>query len=241
MRITSIDIETTGIKSETSQVLQIGAVVFETTSETFKPLGTYNKVIFHKEIHGNPFAIQMNAEIIKKIAIIGESYYDNVKKYYDVIASVGKPEYDKNIATWLHNDIKEKETIGMPPEMIAEDFYQFLITHEAYYIDETFQKRHFNVTGKNFWGFDNNFLVKLPNWKLFFHRRSFDPANLYYNPNDIVLPSLAECKKRCMEMLQNEESEELRNLFTSSEVTHDALDDAMDVAKLVWYKVRLRS
>lgn len=234
MRITSIDIETTGLNPESSQILQIGAVIFDTNSETFTPLGTYNKVIFHKEIHGEPFVIQMNSEIIKKIAILGNEYYRKYTEYLRV-TSPDTVDFDLENARAITARVNEIEKFGRMPEDIAEDFYQFLLVNEGYYIDEKTKKRHFNVAGKNFWAFDNNFLKKLPKWKLFFHRRSFDPSNLYYKPQDVVLPSLQECKERCMKMLENEKNEEIRNLFTSSIVTHDALDDAMDVAKLIWY------
>lgn len=237
MRITSIDIETTGLNPSTSQVLQIGAVIFDTTDKEFTPLATYNKVVYHREIHGEPFAIQMNSEIIKKIAICGDEYY-RAKRDYE--KEVSKLSSNSEKANRFLCKQQELELVGRTPEDIAEDFYQFLITNGGYYIIEGQQKRHFNVTGKNFWAFDNNFLKLLPNWKLFFHRRSFDPANLYYEPQDEVLPSLQQCKERCMKMLELESDKELRNLFKNSEVTHDALDDAMDVAKLVWYKTTQR-
>lgn len=236
MRITSIDIETTGLNPSTSQVLQIGAVIFDTSDKIFTPIATYNKVVYHREIHGEPFAIQMNSEIIKKIAICGDEYY-RAKRDYEKETSKLSSNSDKG--TRLLYKQKELECIGRTPEDIAEDFYQFLIINGGYYILEGQQKRHFNVTGKNFWAFDNQFLKLLPNWKLFFHRRSFDPANLYYEPQDEVLPTLQQCKERCMKMLEYEANEELKNLFTNSIVTHDALDDAMDVAKLVWYKTRV--
>lgn len=234
MRITSIDIETTGLNPDKSQVLQIGAVIFDTDSSLFHPIATYNKVVYHKEIHGEPFAIQMNAKIIKKIAICGDEYYRKRNEYQNEIRETLNNHTEKAIR--LLAGCKELELVGRTPEDISEDFYQFLITNGGYYIDDKSQKRHFNVTGKNFWGFDNNFLKLLPNWKLYFHRRSFDPANLYYEPQDQCLPSLQQCKERCMKMLESETETEIKNLFTSSDVTHDALDDAMDVAKLVWYK-----
>lgn len=227
MRIISIDIETTGLNPNKSQILQIGAVIFDTNTSTFQTYGTYNKVIFHKEIYGDPFAIQMNSEIIKKIALNGQRYFYLSNKIANATQQEDVKEYLK--------EFNELENIGKTINDIAFDFFNFIITNGGYYINEK-QKREFNITGKNFWAFDNNFLEKLPNWSFLPHRRSFDPSNLYFNLTDKVLPSLTECKERCIELLKDEEDEEVRNLFTSSVVTHDALDDAMDVAKLVWYK-----
>ena len=148
MRITSIDIETTGLNPSTSQVLQIGAVIFDTTDKEFTSLATYNKVVYHREIHGEPFAIQMNLEIIKKIAICGDEYY-RAKRDYE--KEISKLSYNSERAKRFLCKQQELELVGRTPEDIAEDFYQFLITNGGYYIIEGQQKRHFNVTGKNFW------------------------------------------------------------------------------------------
>ena len=75
--------------------------------------------------------------------------------------------------------------------------------------------------GKNFNAFDKIFLERLPKWKLFFYLRSrvIDPAIYFVDWfNDESLPSLGKCKERA-------------NI--SGVVTHNALEDAIDVLLLL--------
>jgi DNA polymerase III alpha subunit (gram-positive type) len=60
MRYLAIDIETTGLDENYCQILEIGAVV-EPGGESFQ---TY---IEHPYIQGDPFALNMNAQIIERI------------------------------------------------------------------------------------------------------------------------------------------------------------------------------
>jgi oligoribonuclease len=78
-----------------------------------------------------------------------------------------------------------------------------------------------NVAGKNFASFDRNFLVKLPAWtsKIQMRQRIMDPAILFMEwITDESLPNLNTCLNRA-------------NL--SGEVTHDAVDDAVDVVRVI--------
>ena len=82
-------------------------------------------------------------------------------------------------------------------------------------------KTYLNCAGKNFAGFDKKFLEKLPRWKQVFSIRSrvLDPGILYVNwINDESVPSLDECKKRA---------------GIDGVVTHNAVEDAMDVVMLL--------
>lgn len=81
-----------------------------------------------------------------------------------------------------------------------------------------------DVAGKNFASFDKNFLVKLPNWTshVQMRQRILDPAILFMDwKTDKSLPNLGECLNRA---------------GYSSEVSHDALDDAMDVVRVIRWK-----
>jgi len=53
-----------------------------------------------------------------------------------------------------------------------------------------------------------------------FSHRSLDPGSMYVREDDIDVPNLEECKRRS-------------GIFDNNLVSHDALDDAMDVALLV--------
>ena len=78
-----------------------------------------------------------------------------------------------------------------------------------------------NVAGKNFGTFDNVFLKKLPWWQklIIAKQRILDPAMLFLDwDNDEELPSLTICKDRA---------------GVEGVVTHDALEDAMDVVEVL--------
>jgi oligoribonuclease (3'-5' exoribonuclease) len=73
--------------------------------------------------------------------------------------------------------------------------------------------------GKNFSGFDKQFLYKLPGFKLRFSHRAIDPAMLYWKPDiDDKLPGMELCLERA-------------GLYPA--VSHVALEDAEQVIKLV--------
>lgn len=77
-----------------------------------------------------------------------------------------------------------------------------------------------NVAGKNYSGFDKRFLEKLEGWNTIkFSHRVIDPSILYMDwDNDTELPNLDECLKRA-------------NI--NKTVSHNALDDAMDIVNLL--------
>jgi len=78
-----------------------------------------------------------------------------------------------------------------------------------------------NVAGKNFASFDKNFLVKLPNWtsRIQIRQRIMDPAILFMAwKTDQSLPNLNWCIERA---------------GLSGEVSHDAVDDAIDVVRVI--------
>jgi hypothetical protein len=75
-----------------------------------------------------------------------------------------------------------------------------------------------NIAGKNFAVFDKLFLEQLPAWRedisYLCERRYLDPSILYVDwKTDKKLPSLDECLKRA---------------GVNTNVTHDALQDAID-------------
>lgn len=78
--------------------------------------------------------------------------------------------------------------------------------------------RPVTVAGKNFGSFDLQFLKRLPNWNLRLHHRHFDPAVLYYQPGDSVIPDLNLCCVRS---------------GLDYKTNHTAVDDAIFTARLV--------
>jgi len=106
------------------------------------------------------------------------------------------------------------------PEELAEEFKTFLVNN-GFSLEEKGYVR-LVAAGKNFANFDLQFLNLLPNWRdhIRISNMILDPAMYYINfATDNILPSLEECKKRAG--------------LEDTTVTHDALNDAMDVVRLL--------
>lgn len=73
MKYISLDIETTGLEKETSQVLQVGMILVDTKIHDFNtPLEVYESIEFNiypkgGKIQGDLFALNMNSKIIECI------------------------------------------------------------------------------------------------------------------------------------------------------------------------------
>jgi DNA polymerase III alpha subunit (gram-positive type) len=67
MNYVSIDIETTGLNPFLDQVLEFAAVADDFESP-IDDLPIFQRLIKRERVHGNPFAMSMNAEILKAIS-----------------------------------------------------------------------------------------------------------------------------------------------------------------------------
>lgn len=104
---------------------------------------------------------------------------------------------------------------------LAGQFKEFLINNGFEANDEK-GSVWLIAAGKNFAAFDLAFLKSLPNWHkhIRISQQILDPAIYYVNfAEDDKLPSLEECKMRAG--------------FEDTIVTHDALNDALDVVRLL--------
>jgi oligoribonuclease len=175
MKYLSIDIETTGLNPETSQILQIGLILEDTNKLLpFCNIPKLNLIIRQKEIKGSLKALTMNAELIARICSYEEADYAiratmernlNASFIYEEFAT-------QYITDWLR-------TNGF--------------THGSN------DKITVNVAGKNFGVFDKLFLENLPGWneQIQTRNRILDPAILYVDwKMDDTLPSLNQCKER---------------------------------------------
>jgi oligoribonuclease (3'-5' exoribonuclease) len=117
----------------------------------------------------------------------------------------------KKLANWQKIDVRVCR-----PENLFKVFHTFLILH-GYEVDQSNMIK-VNAAGKNFAAFDKRFLDKLPNDHVIFRHRTLDPAILYLDPFDDVIPDTKECYLRA---------------GMSDEVAHTALDDALGVVKLL--------
>lgn len=180
MRYVSLDVETTGLNPETCQVIEIGAVCDDMSipwDEVKAREGAFHCIVHHDQIRGEPFALQMNVDILREMI--------------------------------------SEETVR--PEKVAGNFRNWLNLRGWGHRDRVL------FAGKNF-AYDKSMLTKLPDWSRLipsFHR-NLDPAMLFLDPiNDEVPPSLGECLKRMG--------------ASDSIVKHRAVDDAIDVVRLLRY------
>jgi DNA polymerase III epsilon subunit-like protein len=100
------------------------------------------------------------------------------------------------------------------PALAVERFNAWLSNYPDY------PKDLVNFAGKNFAAFDLQFLKCLPDWDniIKYRHRIIDPAMLFWRAGDKSLPGSKECLKRA---------------GIGGEVAHTALEDAMDVVKVV--------
>jgi DNA polymerase III epsilon subunit-like protein len=108
----------------------------------------------------------------------------------------------------------------LPVNLVARSFAMWLSSN-AVYADEGSTVIKINAAGKNFASFDKVFLQKLPSWgsQIQMRQRILDPAILLMDwKNDESLPNLQKCMDRCK---------------IKGEVTHDALQDAIDVVQVL--------
>lgn len=103
MKYASIDIETTGLNAETCQTLSIGVVLEDTDLQLpFDEIPKLHIIIPHKEIYGEPYALNLNKDLIARIG-----------KYNNRHAGIFLPE--------------DRYTIYLEPEFIVEHLEKFFL------------------------------------------------------------------------------------------------------------------
>lgn len=195
----SIDIETTGIDPENCQIIEFGAIIEDTKKQlSFNDIPKFSTLVEYPLYKGEPFALSMHKEIFKELA-------------------------------QKHGQRTEPVTL---PDNLGRVFYEWLVKNcpQLYvpttypYSDKTFPAEpiKINVAGKNFAGFDKNFLDRLYDFEEYvqFNHRFIDPASLYYDDSiDSAIPNLETCKKRAG--------------IVDSTIAHRTLKDAWDVIEVL--------
>jgi hypothetical protein len=190
----SIDLETTGLNPETCQILEFGAV-FDDWTKPINKQPRFHRIIPHKVIVGEPFALQMNAALLKTIAT--EPAAQRALREEGVFFSQA-PNQEAGFCTI---------------DGLCEQFGQWLKNSCGW---DT--SKNITPAGKNFASFDMNFL-KPQGFDSFFHRRTLDPAVLYWHPaEDEKLPDTKTCMLRA---------------GLDGEVAHTAVEDALTVVHLI--------
>ena len=192
----SIDIETTGLDPETCQILQIGAVIEDTSKLTpVEDLPAFQCLVEHQHVSGSTFALNMNREILAKLGELERARRDD------------------------RSEIRKKYNI-IPSNLVAKSFAMWLAANGVQAIEKS-EQISITVAGKNFGVFDKLFLDKLPGWSasIRIKQRMIDPAILCMDwATDSGPPNLQTCMQRAQ---------------VEGSVTHDALQDSVDVVKVI--------
>lgn len=216
MKYLSIDIESTGLNPEKHQILSIGVVVEDTNDlNPIEELPTFHCAVLHNEIKGQPYALNMNRELISKIVEYQTSKDKNaVEDKYNMLF---RKEEDVVKSLWeflIENDFMDINVLEQPYVELKDGKMFPMITNKT-------PVTHVTVAGKNFGTFDKLFIENLPRWKQLFkiRQRIIDPAVLFVDwKNHESLPNLSTCKQIA---------------GFEKNVTHNADEDAKDIIRLL--------
>ena len=226
MKYISIDIETTGLDPDFNQILSIGAVIEDTLNPVpFEELPKFHAVIKRESVYGSIFALNLNKDLIQAMKDHSEARTSELKQ--EIEESFGAKFYKEDEVVealfqfcYRNGLVPVPDTEGWSHMALGLNFKQ--VDGISYpVLSSNMAKVYLNCAGKNFAGFDKKFLEKLPRWKQVFSIRSrvLDPGILFVDwINDESIPSLDECKKRA---------------GIEGVVTHNAVEDAMDVVMLL--------
>jgi DNA polymerase III epsilon subunit-like protein len=172
MKFASIDIETTGLSQENSDILQFAVVLDDLKNpKPLEELPRFQAIFMQDNYKGNPFALSMHSEIFKKI--------DMAKK--------------KNLEYCPDQDIHFMPIDHLPTALTA------FFLKNGYNQNDKNGNIYINPAGKNLSSFDIPFLKsKIKDWgSIYFLNRSIDPAILYFDlENDNSLPDMKKCMER---------------------------------------------
>ena len=208
MRYLSCDLETTGTNLPKDQILEIGLVAVDTNTHP-STWNTFHAIIDHPRTEGTSYAIALNGRI-----------FDFLKRYHTEPDDVQERWLVLKPEELLQNVLLFVEANGYKME---KDHYTLTLAGKNVAgFDIPFMKYHFNRhNGTNF--VEANDVPGNISAPIRFRRRVIDPTILFTDfVMDSVLPDLGECKKRA---------------GLSNIVTHNALEDALDIVYLVCSKM----
>lgn len=220
MKYISIDIETTGLDREVCQILSVGAVIEDTNNPLpLTELPTFHCAIKRSSVYGELYALNMNKDLIETIVQYQTAKDQDFKN--DLVEKTGMMFLDEDeVVDALFRFCFDNNMVEVDPKFLNKTVR--LVNGKTYPILSTnMDKVYLTVAGKNFATFDKMFLERLPRWKQVFNirQRIIDPSILFTDwESDESLPSLLQCKQRA---------------GISGEVTHNAVEDAMDVIQIL--------
>lgn len=230
MKYISIDTETTGTDKEKCQIIEIGAIIEDTSNIlSYEEIPKFECIVEWPEYTGSAFAINMNNRIFNILAGIETTKERSAyKQWHNII-----PQYEvaEKFFWWLFdNDFAEMRTKWTDEKFL--DSHPSLRNEFKKYQENPIKnikeiEKYYEVpivitvAGKNFARFDWDFFLKLSRWNplIKFSQRVMDPAILCVDwKNDFRLPNSNECKERS----------NLGNI-----VSHKAIEDAWDVIQIL--------
>lgn len=204
MKYCSFDIETAGLDPQVNNILQIGVVLEDTKAQ--RPLSELPKFRFYvwsPKVVGSMYALNLNKWMFALLA----DYEKRQRVLYQTEISFDPVT---NCTTYIG-----------PHWNIATSLYAWL-RDQGHEVPLDSKRLVLNVAGKNFATFDKLFLEgQVRDWNKLFkiRQRIIDPGILFIDwQNDEAVPGLQQCKERA---------------GISGDVTHDAVDDALDVIALL--------
>jgi hypothetical protein len=217
----SIDIETTGL-GENTQTLSIGLVVEDTNNLIpFEELPKLEIAIIHERLEGEIFALNMNRDLISDILSYKIAKTPEAKA--EIVERTGREYlYEEDVTKRIFHFLYDHKALDGGPDLFEPNRMIEVVKGKSYpMLTSKMKPYYFNGAGKNFANFDNKFLERLPRWKqvLRARGRTIDPSILFVDwKNDEAIPGLSLCKERAK---------------MDPHVTHNAIDDAMDIVKLL--------
>jgi oligoribonuclease (3'-5' exoribonuclease) len=212
VKFLSLDLETTGLDPKTSSILEIGAVIGDTSDPyekiSFWPKMTLARIEDSDEpgksvFTGTPFALALNAGLLRRIAQ-APSLRQEPESYW-------VPEFFSKVADW--SGIRWLSS----PWTFGEVLSDFL---DTYLPNET----GIQVVGCNVGSFDLQFLAR---------ESSSETVLSRLHHRTIELGSLAKGFLRT-DGRAISSSEMNRQFLGKDQVAHTALEDAKDAAEIFW-------
>lgn len=208
MKYVSLDIETTGLDKDKHQIVEVGAVLDEIGSTIpIEELPKFRAVLLHDEMTIDTFCANLHRDLwVEALGVIC-THKEEIDRSGVVIVNTVYYCLPTKFEYIFHRWLNDMMDLGIEYYSDnGEPLYGTTIK--------------INVAGKNPGTFDIPFLEALPGWQglVKFRRRVLDPASHCVLPDDERIPDLQECLKRC---------------GFESTVKHTAVDDAIDIIKVI--------
>lgn len=221
MKYVSIDLETTGLDPERHQIVEFGAVATEHGDMTpIDELPKFRAVILREDYNLNYYCAQLHKDLWEEIGNIVDGMTDlNMGEIEHLFAVYYGEEGEVEVCKEGAEYSKDFPcTHYIQPKYLQDIFNKWLA---KVYDLKAGEPITINIAGKNPAMFDIPFLNAMPEWLghvVKFERRVMDPAILYMKPEDVKMPNLQKC---------------LRRAGLEGTVQHTAVDDAIDIVRLI--------